>query len=63
MFKNVIAPLQVWLLRIGKCVGCGKDLTKPKGRRNEVQVSCFCRRVYMFDPETNSFRRAKVHEV
>jgi len=26
MFKDVIAPIQAWLLSQGRCVGCGKEL-------------------------------------
>ena len=31
MFKNVIAPVQAWLLSQGRCVGCGTQL--PDGKK------------------------------
>ena len=28
MFKNIISPVQAWLLANGQCVGCGTPLEK-----------------------------------
>lgn len=61
MFKNIIAPVQAWLLSQGKCVGCGKELERKKGK-DMVQVTCSCRRIYMYDPQNESFRRANFNE-
>ena len=30
MYKNIIAPVQAWLLAKGQCVGCCRDLNKGK---------------------------------
>ena len=62
MLKNVIAPVQAWLLSQGKCVACGRILTKPKD--NPVsQVVCSCGRIYIYDKESNKFRRATIDEI
>lgn len=57
MFKNVISPIQAWLLSQGRCVGCGKDL--PQGDK----VTCSCGRVFIRDPKTKKLRRALLSEV
>jgi len=62
MFKNIIGPVQAWLLSQGKCVGCGKPLTKPTGS-GLVQVTCVCGRIYMYDVKENKYRRATLDEV
>ncbi len=61
MFKNVIAPMQAWLLSQGKCVGCGKLLPAPKDI-GTVRVTCGCGRIYVYDPQSNKFRRATFNE-
>lgn len=61
MFKNVIAPIQAWLLSQGKCVGCGMPLAK--GKFNGNQVTCKCGRIYIHDSKANKYRRALLHEV
>jgi len=30
MLKNMISPIQAWLISQGRCVGCGKPLDKMK---------------------------------
>jgi len=62
MFKNIIAPMQAWLLSQGKCVGCGKQLEKKKGA-GSVNVMCSCGRVYMYDPQAKLYRRAMFDEI
>ena len=57
MLKNVIAPIQAWLLSQGRCVGCGKEL--PKGKK----VTCGCGRIFIYNPETKKYRRALLEEV
>jgi hypothetical protein len=47
MLKNVIAPIQAWLLGRGQCVGCGTPLdkgTKVKKDQNSSKITCKCRR-------------------
>lgn len=62
MLKNIIAPVQAWLLSQGKCVGCGRALTKKQGK-GLVRLDCSCGRVYMYDSESNKYRRATLDEI
>jgi len=62
MFKNIIAPMQAWLLSQGKCVGCGKPLPAPKSNSTE-RVTCACGRIYLFDPQAKRYRRATLDEI
>ncbi len=62
MFKNIISPVQAWLLSQGKCVGCGRLLEKKTGK-GFTRVTCHCGRVYMYDSEADTFRRATLDEV
>lgn len=66
MFKNVIAPIQAWLLSQGKCVGCGTQLEKGKHEKHKYgqKVTCNkCGRIYIYNPETRKYRRALLDEV
>lgn len=66
VFKNVIAPVQAWLLSQGRCVGCGSPLSEfkhvnhPKGEK----VACAkCGRIFIKDKSSNKYRRALLDEV
>jgi hypothetical protein len=66
MFKNVIAPIQAWLLASGKCVACGQLLNKGKKIDNggeTEKIICKCGRIYIFDKKTKKYRRALTREV
>jgi predicted nucleic acid-binding Zn-ribbon protein len=66
MFKNVIAPIQAWLLSQARCVGCGRPLPdgKIEKRRDATEkVTCECGRIFIFDPKTKRYRRALLEEV
>jgi predicted nucleic acid-binding Zn-ribbon protein len=66
MFKDVIAPIQAWLLSQNRCVGCGKDLTKSKVKNladGTRKVVCECGRIFVYDPKTKKYRRALLEEV
>ncbi len=66
MFKNVIAPIQAWLLSQGRCVGCGRELSlgkvEPK-RDGTEKVTCACGRIFIRDAKTKKVRRALLEEV
>jgi len=62
MFKNIIAPVQAWLLSQGKCVGCGKKLPVKKGA-GLIRITCECGRIYMYDEGSDSYRRANINEI
>lgn len=66
MFKNIIAPVQAWLLSRGQCVGCGTPLDKGKRVKRKdstVKVTCKCGRIFIYDPKTKKYRRALFEEV
>lgn len=65
MLKNVIAPMQAWLLSQGRCVGCGMPLEKAtvsKSGKDSEKITCKCKRVYMRDLKTKKYRRALLSE-
>lgn len=66
VFKNVIAPVQAWLLSQGRCVGCGSELSagiKNKRKDGGERVVCSCGRIFIHDTKTNKHRRALLEEV
>lgn len=65
MFKNLIAPVQAWLLSQKRCVGCGMPLVKARLEKMDEateRVICKCRRVYIHDLQDKKYRRAKIDE-
>lgn len=66
MFKNIIAPVQAWLLARGRCVACGMPLSRGKREKRTdgtEKVVCRCGRIFIFNPKTKRYRRAKFSEV
>jgi len=66
MLKNIIAPIQAWLLSRGQCVGCGMPLKKGKVEKqnNDVEkITCKCGRIFIHDCKTDKYRRALFEEV
>lgn len=66
MFKNVIAPVQAWLLSQGRCVGCGRELSDgkvKKERGGNEKVTCACGRIFIHDAQSKKYRRALLEEV
>ena len=66
MFKNIIAPVQAWLLSKGQCVGCSMPLSK--GNRVKIddekeKVICKCGRIFIYNTKTKKYRRALFQEV
>lgn len=64
MIKNVIAPIQAWLLSQGRCVGCSAPLSKGENEKHKggLKVTCKCGRIYIKDSR-GVYRRALVSEV
>ena len=64
MIKNVIAPMQAWLLSQGRCVGCSMPIEKGKKEKHNkgTKITCKCGRIYIKD-EKNKYRRALLTEV
>lgn len=66
MFKNIIAPVQAWLLSRHQCVGCGLPLGKGKTEKRTDgtrKVACQCGRIFIYDGKTDKYRRALFEEV
>jgi predicted nucleic acid-binding Zn-ribbon protein len=65
MIKNLIAPIQAWLLSQGRCVGCGIPLKAgvQKQVRGQTTVTCHCGRIFIYDPKTKKYRRALFDEI
>jgi predicted nucleic acid-binding Zn-ribbon protein len=65
MFKNVIAPIQAWLMSQGKCVGCGMPLSQASSKKHKYgeMVTCKCGRIYIKNSKNKTYRRALISEV
>lgn len=66
MLKNVIAPIQAWLLSQGRCVADGQPLAQAKRQERKdgtFKVTHSCGRIYIYDPKTKKYRRALLEEV
>lgn len=66
MFKNVISPIQAWLLSQGRCVGCGRSLSKARKSKNKqgmVKATCSCGRIFIYEESKKRYRRALFEEV
>lgn len=65
-FKAIIQPLQMWLLKNHRCVGCGKELLRSaqvkKRNLKEDFYICDCKRIYVYNKQQKSFRRALLKE-
>jgi len=65
MFRNLIGPVQAWLLSQGQCVGCGMPLSEGSTRNKKdgsVLITCKCGRTYFRFGE-KKYRRAKMSEI
>jgi len=67
MLKNVIAPIQAWLMSQARCVACGRPLDKQERRKKRKdgteQVTCECGRVFVRDSKSSHYRRAVLSEI
>ncbi|PIS09532.1 hypothetical protein COT75_01075 [Candidatus Beckwithbacteria bacterium CG10_big_fil_rev_8_21_14_0_10_34_10] len=66
MLKNIIGPVQAWLLSRGQCVGCGMPLSK--GKKSQIKdgmekIVCKCGRIFVHDKKSKKYRRALFEEV
>lgn len=65
MIKRFIAPFQKVLLTKRLCPGCTMPLDKADHypfEGNEEMVVCKCKRMFIFDKMTNTYRRATIRE-
>jgi predicted nucleic acid-binding Zn-ribbon protein len=66
MLKNMIAPIQAWLISQGRCVGCGKQLERMKSeewKNDTKKVTCECGRIFIYNKKNKTYRRALLDEV
>ena len=65
MIKNLISPIQAWLLSQKRCVGCGTPLSKgsKKQVRGKTTVTCRCGRIFIYEKSKNNYRRALFDEI
>jgi hypothetical protein len=66
MLKNVIAPIQAWLLSQGRCVADGQPLDKAKKEKRKdgnIKLTHSCGRIYIYDSKNKKYRRALLEEV
>lgn len=65
MLRNIIAPVQAWLLSQNRCVGCSMPLDKATKsiRKGKTVFVCKCKRIYLFDNTKKTYRRALLNEV
>jgi hypothetical protein len=66
MLKNVIAPIQAWLLSQGRCVADGQPLEESKRIKKKdgtFKVTHSCGRIYIYEPKKKTYRRALLEEV
>ena len=66
MLKNVIAPIQAWLLSQGRCVADGQPLDGSKNEKRKdgtFKIIHSCGRIYIHDPKAKTYRRALLEEV
>ncbi len=66
MFKKIIKPIQERLLKKKQCPGCTKSLKEGKEEANISEtkklIKCKCKRIYVLDLETDTYRRATLDE-
>lgn len=66
MFKKLITPIQLWLLSRGQCVGCGMPLSNAKSVKHSEstnKITCSCGRIFIYDNQKKSYRRALFSEI
>lgn len=65
MIKKLIAPFQRVLIGKGMCPGCTTPLNKAKimpFNKDSEMVICKCKRMFIKDINTGSYRRATLKE-
>lgn len=66
LLKKLIAPMQVVMLQRGLCPACTRRLDESKNRdprpNGTIRVQCECGRIYIYEQETDTYRRALIAE-
>ncbi len=67
MLKKLIAPLQASLIQKKMCPGCMRSLDEQYDRLTRMnqteQVTCECGRIFIYDKQVETYRRALENEV
>lgn len=67
MIKQLIAPLQQALIQKKMCPGCTRNLDQQFTRITRInqteQVNCECGRIFIYDKQLETYRRALQSEV
>lgn len=65
MIKNLVAPVQAWLISQKRCVGCGTPLSRGIRHpvRGQITVTCKCGRIFIHDEKKGTYRRALFDEI
>jgi len=66
VLKNVIAPIQAWLMSQGRCVADGQPLEgskKEKWNNGTYKITHSCGRIYIYNSKEKKYRRALLSEV
>lgn len=59
MFRDIVIPLQAWLLSQGRCFNCGLELEKAKKERKRngfEKATCQCGRIFYYNKKTQKYR-------
>lgn len=65
-FKDILAPIQGFMLKNGQCVGCGQPLKnsrKTEMNKSSQKAVCKCGRIYVFSLVEKKYRRALLDEI
>lgn len=67
MLKSLISPLQKILLQKKLCPGCTRPLEKAKlleSKSTEIDiVACECTRIFVYNRDLDTYRRALPEEI
>ena len=65
MFKNLISPVQAWLISQGRCGSCGAHLSRGQSKkvRGKTTVTCRCGRIFINNQKKHTYRRALFDEI
>jgi len=67
VFKNIISPVQAWLLSRGQCVGCGTSLKSGQVEKSKIKssnkITCKCGRIFIKNKKNKTYRRALFEEI
>lgn len=67
ILKKLVAPMQNVLLQRKLCPACTRKLDELKNRdqrpNKTVRIQCECGRIYIYNQETQNYRRALETEV